>query len=151
PGGDAVVVASRIADVWEIVEPIHDRADPAKLKAILAAIPDLWVEQFLVNPDSIATLASALSAGVGETAAGGLARAALGTIENACSDKAGKFLKRAGLQGGESKVVLSLKDGTTRSLLIGEATRTSVRTEASPPPPVPGMPPQPPKIVEEKF
>jgi hypothetical protein len=151
PGGDAVVVASRIADVWEIVEPIRDRADPSKLKAILAAIPDLWVEQFMANPASIGALANALSAGVGEIAGGDLAKAALGTIENAFSEKEGRYLKRAGLQGGESKVTLSLKDGTTRTLLIGETTRTSVRTEASPPPPVPGMPPQPPKIIEEKF
>lgn len=151
PGGDAVVVASRIADVWEIAEPIHDRPDPAKLKAILAAIPDMWVEKFLLNPDSIAALASVLPAGVGETAAGGLARAALGSNLLALSDKEGSFLDRAGLKKGESKIVLSLKDGTSRTLLIGKTTRTVPRPEAAPPPPIPGMPPQPPRIIEEKY
>jgi hypothetical protein len=151
PAGDAVVVASRIADVWEIVEPIHDRADPAKLKAILAAMPDLWVEQFLVNPETIAALASVLPAGVGETPAGGLARAATGSALLTLADRDGQFSERAGLKKAESKITLTLADGTARTLLIGKTTRINTKAEAAPPPPIPGAPPQPPKIIEEKY
>jgi Domain of unknown function (DUF4340) len=35
---------------WELEEPVHDRVDPDKLKTILAAVPDVWAEQFVNNP-----------------------------------------------------------------------------------------------------
>ena len=41
----------RIAEGWELVEPVHDRVEPEKLKSLLASIPDLWVETF-VPPES---------------------------------------------------------------------------------------------------
>ncbi len=151
PTGDAIVVATRLADVWEIVEPIRDRADPAKLKAILVAVPDLWVEQFLLNPDSIAALASVLPAGVGETPLGSTFRTASAAAILAAADKEGAFLDRAGLKDANSKITLTLKNGTTRTLLIGKSSRMNVRTEAAPPPPVPGAPPQPPKVIEEHW
>jgi hypothetical protein len=150
PSGDAVVVATRLADVWEIAEPIRDRADPVKLKNILAAVPDLWVEQFLLNPDAIAALATALPAGVGDSPLAGVARSALGAVLGA-ADKEGPFLDRAGLKDKASKITLTFKDGTTRSLLVGKVSRTTTRMESAPPPPFPGAPPSPGRLVEEKF
>jgi hypothetical protein len=32
---------------WELTRPVHDRADPDKLKAVLTAVPDVWAEQFV--------------------------------------------------------------------------------------------------------
>jgi hypothetical protein len=134
PGGDAVVVAGRLAEVWEIAEPLQDRADPVKLKNILAAIPDLWVEQFLLNSDQL----------------GAVAGLASGNIANLLKDDA-KYLELAGLKTPSSKITLTMKDGSTRTLLIGKTTKTNVRTEGAPPPMIPGMPPMPPRIIEEKF
>jgi hypothetical protein len=134
PGGDAVVVATRLAEVWKITEPIQDRADPAKLKSILAAIPDLWVEQFLLNPEQISAISSLAGGHV-----------------TSIFREDGSYLELAGLKGSPTKIALTMKDGSTRTLLIGKTTRTNIRTEAAPPPMFPGAPPQPPKIIEENF
>ncbi|HEX3148730.1 MAG TPA: DUF4340 domain-containing protein [Gemmataceae bacterium] len=150
-GGEAVVVAGRLADAWEIVEPIHDRADPTKLKGVLAAIPDLWVEQFLFNPDLASVFGSLLPAGVGETPLSGVARVATGAalLANARQDSA--FLELAGLKTGATKITLTLQDGSTRSLLLGKTTHVNTRVDPQQPPPFPMAPPPPPKIIEEKF
>lgn len=151
PAQEAAIVAGRLADVWQIVEPVRDRADPVKLKNVLAAIPDLWVEQFLLNPDPVAVLGSVLPAGVGETPLSGFARAATGSALVASAQEEGPFLERAGLKIGATKITLTLADGSTRTVLIGKTTRTDRKTEAAPPPMFPGAPPPPPKIVEEKY
>src|SRR5262245_7513726 len=98
PGGEAVVLAGRLADVWEIVEPVRDRADPVKLKIVLAAIPDLWVEQFLLNPDAVTALATALPGGIGDTPAAAAARSAAGSVVLATFNQEGPFLERVGLK-----------------------------------------------------
>ena len=151
PASEAAVVAGRLADVWQIVEPVRDRADPVKLKNVLAAIPDLWVEQFLVNPDPLAVLGAALPAGVGQTPLSAVARVATGAALVGTAAEEGPFLDRAGLKAAASKITLTLKDGSTRTLLVGKTSKVNTRTEAAPPPPVPGAPPQPPKIIEEKY
>jgi hypothetical protein len=38
-------------DAWELRQPVRDRPDPDKLKAILTAIPDLWNEGFKDSQD----------------------------------------------------------------------------------------------------
>lgn len=35
---------------WELTAPLHDRADPDKLRSLLSAVPDLWAEQFVEKP-----------------------------------------------------------------------------------------------------
>src|SRR5207244_13421312 len=46
-GGEPAIRPDRIADAWELAAPQRDRLDPEKLQKILAAIPDLWVEEFV--------------------------------------------------------------------------------------------------------
>jgi hypothetical protein len=36
---------------WELSEPVHDRVDPDRLQAILAAVPDVWAEGFIEKQD----------------------------------------------------------------------------------------------------
>ncbi len=36
---------------WQLQEPVHDSADPDKLKTLLTAVPDIWAEKFVENPD----------------------------------------------------------------------------------------------------
>src|SRR5206468_1447151 len=43
----SAVRPDRIADAWELAAPQRDRLDPEKLQKILAAIPELWVEEFV--------------------------------------------------------------------------------------------------------
>lgn len=54
---DPVLAPNDLADVWEIAEPVKDRADPAKLKTLLTAIPDLWVDGFTDKKADAAGLA----------------------------------------------------------------------------------------------
>jgi len=41
---------ARAGNNWELRAPVHDRADPDKLKSILIAVPDIWAEQFVEHP-----------------------------------------------------------------------------------------------------
>jgi hypothetical protein len=49
-GKDSGYTLVRAGEDWELQEPVRDRADPDKLKTILTAVPDIWAEQFVVNP-----------------------------------------------------------------------------------------------------
>jgi len=42
---------SKIGDDWQLQNPVRDVPDPDKLKAILTAVPDIWAEKFVENPD----------------------------------------------------------------------------------------------------
>jgi hypothetical protein len=41
----------RVATRWSLAAPVADRVDPERLKNLLAAVPELWVEQFVTAPD----------------------------------------------------------------------------------------------------
>jgi hypothetical protein len=65
-GGEAALTAEQIASSWELALPVRDRVDPAALRRVLAAVPELWVEEF-IDPakaklalDHPATVAAAL-------------------------------------------------------------------------------------------
>src|SRR5207245_367863 len=42
---------AKTGDDWQLQEPVHDSPDPDKLKALLTAVPDIWAEKFVENPD----------------------------------------------------------------------------------------------------
>jgi hypothetical protein len=42
---------AKAGDDWQLQEPVRDSADPDKLKALLTAVPDVWAEKFVENPD----------------------------------------------------------------------------------------------------
>jgi hypothetical protein len=44
---NATYTLARSNGDWEMREPVHDRPDPDKLKAILTAAPDIWAERFV--------------------------------------------------------------------------------------------------------
>src|SRR6266511_80985 len=44
---EASVQPDRLADAWAVDAPVRDRPDPAKLQQVLAAVPELWVEDFI--------------------------------------------------------------------------------------------------------
>jgi hypothetical protein len=41
----------RLAEEWELAEPVADHADPDKLRAALAVAPDIWVDNFVTVPN----------------------------------------------------------------------------------------------------
>jgi hypothetical protein len=40
----------RNGDEWELEKPVRDRVDPDRLKTLLAAVPDIWAEEFVQKP-----------------------------------------------------------------------------------------------------
>ncbi|MFO0851326.1 MAG: DUF4340 domain-containing protein [Gemmataceae bacterium] len=94
------------------IAPVKDRPDPAKLRAALTAVPDLWVDGFA---------------------------------------PAGTTLAAAGLDKPGRTLTVTRTDGTAVTLLIGNVSRTTTRTEDAAPPRVPGMPPTPPKTITEEI
>lgn len=44
---EPTVQPERLADAWAVASPVRDRPDPAALQRVLAAVPDLWVEDFI--------------------------------------------------------------------------------------------------------
>jgi hypothetical protein len=49
--GPITMAQDKLAASWELVAPVVDRVDPERLKSLLAAVPDLWVEAFLPEAD----------------------------------------------------------------------------------------------------
>ena len=53
-GGEPAINSDRLADAWELELPIHsrdgfpyrDNCEPGRLRSVLTAVADLWVEQF---------------------------------------------------------------------------------------------------------
>jgi hypothetical protein len=129
PGSEAAIVAPRLADAWQITAPLPDRADPVKLKNVLAAIPDLWVEQFL----HYSTLLEAIR----------------GWLPPDFVEK--ELPKLLGLSDDSLRLTVTMANGSTRRVVFGKATRTKTSMVPAPPPPFPGAPPQPPKTVIESY
>ncbi|MEZ6141123.1 MAG: DUF4340 domain-containing protein [Zavarzinella sp.] len=145
------ILASTLADTWVITQPVSDKADPEKLRKILAAIPDLWVEQFLVNPDSLVALSSILPTGIADSPLAGFARAGMAAKLLQEYQTAGPFLNRAGLLPASKphRLLVRFNDNTERELWIGKISRTTTREEPGAPPMFPGAPPSPGRTVIE--
>lgn len=45
------VTVDQLAGMWELTAPVTDHVDPDKLRGVLAAVPELWVEAFLPDAD----------------------------------------------------------------------------------------------------
>lgn len=46
-GGGTAYTLNRTGADWQLSEPVRDRPDPDRLRALLTAVPDLWAEQFV--------------------------------------------------------------------------------------------------------
>jgi hypothetical protein len=55
-GGDSAsgYTLNKTTTSWELMWPVHDAADPDKVKSILWAVPDIWAEEFVVAPKKLA-------------------------------------------------------------------------------------------------
>ncbi len=64
PASEPTLNANHLASVWELTEisdagkpakPFRDRVDPAKLRSLLTAIPEIWAEQFVTGKTNAET------------------------------------------------------------------------------------------------
>ncbi len=51
-GSEPALPADRLADAWQLLAPSAGNVDPSRLRSVLVAIADLWVEQFVPAPDA---------------------------------------------------------------------------------------------------
>jgi hypothetical protein len=127
---------------WELTEPVRDRLDTGGRDALLAAVPDLWAEQFVpvgtggVTPSlwqaRIFWDAASLATDLFFATQGGL-------------------LVRSGLVNPERTIAVKYANGDTLTLLIGNVSGRRVRMTTAPPQPgmPPGMPQRPIPVTEE--
>ncbi|HEV3438430.1 MAG TPA: DUF4340 domain-containing protein [Gemmata sp.] len=45
-GGEPTIPPDRLADAWGLSAPVRDRAEPGRLRSLLVAVSDLWVDKF---------------------------------------------------------------------------------------------------------
>lgn len=45
-GGEPVVQLDRLADAWSLATPVRDRSEPSRLRSVLTAVADLWIDSF---------------------------------------------------------------------------------------------------------
>lgn len=136
-GADPAVTPDRIAGAWELASPIRDRVDPAKLQKLLAAVPDLWVEDFANNTDQLFALADFLAA---PTAPG---LAAVGVAVAAETGKESWFLKRTGLVAPERTLTITPAAGDDLVIQFGAVAKVQEKDETVNTPAMPGRPPMP--------
>jgi hypothetical protein len=135
----------QLAERWQIVEPVVDRPEPEKLKALLTAIPNLWVESFDPKNEKVAA-AAALAAVPG----GGLpVSVPLAKIASESGDS-DWLKKQSELDNPKYKISVTLPSGDVVTLNLGKVSHTSERP-GQPPPQRPGMPPMPPMPIREEF
>jgi len=145
-GTDPQITAEQLAEAWTVVEPYRDRVDPAKLGAILTAIPELMVEKFEENKFTW------LQTGLTEPSLDRFVTAAALAQPSAAGSSfpvsavfgVGVLL----LPEPRMTLTVTLADGSSRELVVGSVSRMTTRVEQSPPM-FPGQPPMPNIITEE--
>ncbi len=124
------VTADRLADTWVLAEPIRDRLEPNRLRQALTAIPELWVERFLVNADGVFALAPFWLQPLG---ASPLALAVnWGSAAKLVHELSSWtwFQQRTGLHPPAATLALTSTNGTQRILHIGAVSRSELKPDA---------------------
>ncbi len=128
------VQLARLADAWAVESPVKDRPDPAALRRVLEAVPDLWVEEFIsaaqASKPQPAALASAFPTPLEPLAA------ALVRIRTALADP------REELKNAAESIQVTTSDGRTVTVKFGRVARVTEREETITIPGPMGLPPQ---------
>lgn len=155
PGASQALFADELAGVWRLTSPVNDRIDPAKLRAILTAVPDLWVDGF-VTADPLADKpeSEAYARKTGFTRdylktrfAPPAAVAGIAPVQSATADFPPERSISVDFKGGSK---FSIGGGHSRTVRIGKVSRSTTRIEPGIPM-GPMAPPPMPRIVEDKY
>lgn len=151
PTNEPVISTIRMAEVWRVSNGGSEfRVDPTVLHKVLQAIPELWVEKFVLNTDSI--LSYGAMNGIIDDPFSFAVRVAVNLKLSEIFHSGNHFQFARGLDNSDkNKKVISLdyKNGITRTLHIGSISRVETKVE-NPPSLNPMLPPQP-KITEIKY
>jgi hypothetical protein len=121
---------------WELAEPVRDRLDSPGRDALLAAVPDIWAEQFV--PLGTGGITGALLPAQAPWNPASVATHIFFATQ-------GGLLVRSGLTNPERTLTVKYDKGDTITLLIGGV--SSRRTRLVPAPQMPGQPPGPQRMM----
>jgi hypothetical protein len=123
PAAEPALTADRLAQAWTVTVPTPAATDDPKAT--------------LTEPADPAKLKAALTAAAELWVEGFLPATKATAAET-------------GLDNPDRRITVTRTDGKTLTLLLGKVTRTTTKVGEMPRP-VPGMPPQPPKVTTEEF
>jgi hypothetical protein len=123
---------------WELREPVRDRLDSRTRDTLLAAVPDVWAEQFVtLDPDAVAGLIAAAA----QADPWAATVAAYWATPQGLRSGFDQFLQRAGLNEPERILTVTRTGGEPVTLQIGHASGNRARKVLRPAPPgPPGFP-----------
>ena len=142
-GGEAALTNEQIASSWELSSPVRDRVDPAALRRVLAAVPELWVEEFIDPTKAKLALDHPAALAVGLPV---LFEPVLGAaVRQIPNDALGASVKddRMLLNKPRRTLAVTRADGSVVTVQIGGIAKIGEREETiTAPGGPPGMPPQ---------
>ncbi len=121
---------------WELAEPVRDRLDAGSRDALLAAVPDIWAEQFV--PLGTGGITGALLPAQASWNPASVATHVFFATQ-------GGLLVRSGLTNPERVLTVKYDKGDTITLQIGAV--SGRRTRLVPAPQMPGQPPGPQRMM----
>ena len=138
---EASVPPDRLADAWAVDAPVRNRPDPAALQRVLAAVPDLWVEDFIpaaqgAHPEQPFAIARLFPVPL-EPFAAAVVRLHPETVRD----------PREELKKPKQTVGVTTK-GATVTVKLGGVAKVTTRDESVP---IPGPPGAPPRTITQKV
>lgn len=127
-GAEPVLPPDRLADAWAVDAPVRAAADPERLQKVLAAIPDLWVEEFVPARAS---------------AGAGLGALAISPLLSGAAYAAATADPRDEIARSKRAVSVTTKTGGTITVKFGGVAKTVEREETTTAAGPPGTPPIP--------
>ncbi len=125
---EPVVQPDRLADAWALDAPVRGPADPDKLRQVLAAVPDLWVEDFWPLPAS---------------ATENLGARAVNALTSGALHLAANIDPRPELERAKQSLTVTTKTGGTVTVKFGGFAKAVEREETTSFPSPMGGPPIP--------
>ena len=155
PAASKAIFANELAESWKLAAPANDRIDPAKLRAILTTVPDLWVDGFIpADPLADKPESEAYARKTGFTRdylktrlVPPAAVVGFAPVQAATADFPPERSIAVEFKGGDK---MSFFGGHSRTIRIGKVSRSTTRIEPGIPM-GPMAPPPMPRIVEEKY
>ena len=137
-GDDPAVQPDRLADAWAIESPVRDRAEPERLRSVLTAVADLWVDSFADAGAMDVRLAAARFLPTPFDAFSGIARQFPSSAE-----------VRTGLADSTESLTVTRRNGDPMTVRFGGIAKVTEREEMIS---IPGGPPgSPPRSFPNKV
>jgi hypothetical protein len=143
-GGEPTISPDRIADSWALNSPVRDHVDPNRLRSLLVAVSDLWVEQF-VNPAGSENTTD-IRLAIAHQFSGPFAFESVASIASRLAPLPVDV--RTGLAGSQQAITVKQTNGDSVTVRFGGLAKVGEREDTIT---IPGGPPgSPPRSIPQK-